>query len=350
MFMLPLPATSPEDFATGLAFEYCRTGEAVPVHQARLQLKSFKGALERLLDNGMVRAFGKKLFPGMLVFQSLREADVRIFAIESAEMVFSALFTLYAEKGPGLYSRAEILSATVQPESQFSSRRIRVGMLIVSEFRNYVEEAYPNVKEAGEAIESLLISDHMSEYQSFAQAWQEELQRREFAKLRERRSDKTVFVSCGQVTDAERQLGKSICKLVEELTPFRAYFAENQTSLEALTENILTRLNNCVAFIAVMHPRGDVRGIDDEQRTRGSVWVEQEIAICAFIVQVLKKHLKVAAYIHRSIFREGMRSQLHLNPVLFDSNEDVLSDLRLRLGEWSTETATAHEAAATPSR
>ena len=144
----------------------------------------------------------------------------------------------------------------------------------------------------------------------------------------------TVFISCGQLTDSERALGREVCKLVEKLTPYKAYFADAQSSLDALTENVLSRLNQCVGFIAILHARGEVTLPSGIKHTRGSVWVEQEIAIAAFIAQVLKTPIKVAAYISRSIKREGMREQLHLNPVLFGDDREVLDSLRSLLPTW----------------
>jgi hypothetical protein len=73
-----------------------------------------------------------------------------------------------------------------------------------------------------------------------------------------------------------------------------AYFAEQQNTLEGLTSNILSSLERCVGFVAVAHHRGKVTRPDGEI-VRASVWVEQEIAIAAFIQHALKrKQLRVA--------------------------------------------------------
>jgi hypothetical protein len=146
----------------------------------------------------------------------------------------------------------------------------------------------------------------------------------------------TVFISCGQFTDEEKQLGAGICRLVEELTPFRAYFAENQTSLEGLTKNILEALSESVGLIAVLHPRGTVSYASGGSHTRASVWVEQEIAIAAYLSQIVGRNLNTAAFVHESVAREGMRDQLLLNPRKFKTNSDVLDHLRGVLPGWST--------------
>jgi len=67
-----------------------------------------------------------------------------------------------------------------------------------------------------------------------------------------------VFISCGQVTEDEKPLGNLICKLAEELTPLKPYFAEYQSSLEGLSKNILAALDQSIGLIAVLHPRGKV--------------------------------------------------------------------------------------------
>ena len=147
-------------------------------------------------------------------------------------------------------------------------------------------------------------------------------------------ADKFVFISCGQASEEERSLGRAIARLVEDLTPFKAYLAQNQSSLEGLTENILGALNDCVGIIVVMHPRGRVKGLQGAQFTRGSIWIEQEIAIAAFLTQVLHKRMKVAAFIHKDVQREGMRDELQLNPTLFESNEHILMNLLEILSRW----------------
>src|SRR5271156_1193675 len=73
---------------------------------------------------------------------------------------------------------------------------------------------------------------------------------------------KTVFISCGQYARDEKELGKLACGLVEEITPFKAYFAEYQTTLKALSENVLSRLYESVGLIAIMHHRGGIEGRD----------------------------------------------------------------------------------------
>lgn len=144
----------------------------------------------------------------------------------------------------------------------------------------------------------------------------------------------TIFISCGQFTSEERKLGSDCCKLVEELTGCRAYFADNQTSLQGLTTNILSELDRAAGLVVVMHRRGAVTFPNGSTLTRASVWIEQEIAIAAFLSQVLNRELRVTAYIHEDIALEGMRDKLQLNPIRFKNNCEVLEHLRKLLPTW----------------
>jgi len=136
---------------------------------------------------------------------------------------------------------------------------------------------------------------------------------------------RTVFISCGQSSELERELGRNIATRVSQITPFIGYFAQNQQSLDGLTSDIFNAIHNSAGFIAVMHRRDLLPNGQGE--FRGSVWVEQEIAIAAFIVQSLGLKLPSRAYVQRGIRREGVRGYILLNPIEFETSEEVLLDL-----------------------
>jgi hypothetical protein len=139
-----------------------------------------------------------------------------------------------------------------------------------------------------------------------------------------------VFISCGQFTPEEINLGQDLAAAVAELTEFEGYFAQNQSTLEGLSQHILGALNRCCGFVAVMHQRGTVQTVHGEH-VRGSVWVEQEIAIAAFLQQAQKRNLAVAVYLKKGIKREGIRDQLLLGGVEFESEAEVLKDLKTKI-------------------
>lgn len=139
-----------------------------------------------------------------------------------------------------------------------------------------------------------------------------------------------IFISCGQFTAEERFLGQALADTVDELTPYQGYFAQNESSLEGLSRNVFGALNKCVGLVAVMHHRGNV-STPQGQHLRGSVWIEQEIAIAAFLTQAEGRDIPVVLYLQEGISLEGVRQQLHLNPVTFRNSGEVLSDFRQRI-------------------
>lgn len=85
----------------------------------------------------------------------------------------------------------------------------------------------------------------------------------------------------------------------------------------------------------MMHRRGEVHIGGTLVGTRGSVFIEQEIAIASFIQQLLGEKLSVAAFIEKGILLEGMREHIPFNPEVFESNGEVLARLREILPAWS---------------
>lgn len=142
-----------------------------------------------------------------------------------------------------------------------------------------------------------------------------------------------VFISCGQFTEEEKHLGNQVVALVSELTPFKPYFAEEQSSLEGLTKHVFGALNRSIGFIGIMHHRGTV-STPAGSRIRASVWIEQEIAIAAFLRETLGRNIYVAAYMQQGISLEGVREKLLLNAKTFTTDESVLGDLRRVLPLW----------------
>ena len=141
----------------------------------------------------------------------------------------------------------------------------------------------------------------------------------------------SIFISCGQFTEAEKRLGRDIAELVKKLTSFESFFAEEVQDLSGLDSNILNALRDCVGFITVLHPRGV---IVRPEHIRASVWIEQEIAIATYIQRVEKRSLPIIAFKHVSVGREGIRDLLQLNPIEFANEADVLAALPARLEKW----------------
>lgn len=146
---------------------------------------------------------------------------------------------------------------------------------------------------------------------------------------------RSIFISCGQFTAAEKTLGLRIAQMVKDLTNIEPFFAEEVQDLNGLHDNILNALHDCVAFIVVLHPRGTISRPDGSKLVRASVWIEQEIGIATYIQRVEKRVLPIIAFKHSSVGREGIRELLQLNPIEFTDDGEVLAALPKRLQSWS---------------
>jgi hypothetical protein len=144
----------------------------------------------------------------------------------------------------------------------------------------------------------------------------------------------TVFISCGQFTETEKRLGRQIAEMVKTIAGLEPFFAENVQDLNGLDDNILKALRDCAGFIVVLHPRGTIRRPDHIALTRASVWIEQEIAIATYVQRVEKRELRIAAFKHWEVDREGLRELLHLNPTTFTNESEVLVALSEQLAGW----------------
>jgi hypothetical protein len=104
--------------------------------------------------------------------------------------------------------------------------------------------------------------------------------------------------------------------------------------LNGLDSNILNALRDCSRLITVLHPRGNIARPDGSTQTRASVWIEQEIAIATYIQRAEKRSLPVIAFIHKSVGREGIMDLLHLNPIPFTEEAEILGALPELLRDW----------------
>lgn len=147
---------------------------------------------------------------------------------------------------------------------------------------------------------------------------------------------KLIFISCGQYSQDEKDLGLKIVEIIRENPNFEAFYAENQCDLRGLSQNIFKKLHEAVGFIAIMHHRGKLQ-MPEKEIIRASVWIEQEIAIASFIEEILQKKIKVIAFIQEGIHLEGVRTLLMLNPYKFTKSEEVSAKVKEILPVWARE-------------
>lgn len=143
---------------------------------------------------------------------------------------------------------------------------------------------------------------------------------------------KLIFVSCGQLTDDEKNIGNAIKNLIDSTDDFKAYFAESVHELKTLAPHVFEALYRCSGAIIFLHGRGSVT---DHQRKkwgiRSSVWINQEIAILAFRGFLENRPLPILAFKEsKNIKLEGAMTSFIINPHLLVDTNDTIS----KIDEW----------------
>lgn len=146
-------------------------------------------------------------------------------------------------------------------------------------------------------------------------------------------SKSLIFVSCGQLTEAEKTLG-ALLKVVIDGTPgFEAYFAETVHDFEALARHVLDGLRRCAGAVIVLQDRGIVlRGDGGEWGHPSSVWVNQELAILAYRQFFEARKIPVLAFADPNVKLEGAMTSLIVNARPLGSAQDVASAVLAWLG------------------
>lgn len=138
-----------------------------------------------------------------------------------------------------------------------------------------------------------------------------------------------VFVSCGQLTDAEKTVGTLLKTVIDGTPDFEAYFAETVQDLEALGIHIFGALQRCVGAVVVMHDRGVVLQSDGiEWGHRSSVWVNQELAILAYRQFSEGTRIPILAFADPRVKLEGAMTNLIVNARPLSPLQDLEASVR----------------------
>ena len=142
-------------------------------------------------------------------------------------------------------------------------------------------------------------------------------------------TDKLIFISCGQQTDEEKNLGTSVKELVDSIPGYKAYFAEYVQNLDALAKNVFDGLRKCSGLIYFLHERGLVMTESKKEwGYRSSVWVNQEIAILAYRKQFEGIDIPVLIFNDDKIRLEGAMTSLIVNPKPMGSESEILKTIK----------------------
>lgn len=137
---------------------------------------------------------------------------------------------------------------------------------------------------------------------------------------------KLIFISCGQRTRKERAIGFALKKLIDSKDGFKAFFAEETADVSPLTTDIFQNLAQCSGAIFILHPREYIgRG-----KRRASLWIEQEIAILAFLRDRENLRVPVLSFKDPKVKLDGVSSSLILNARATLNSREILQ----AVDEW----------------
>lgn len=131
-----------------------------------------------------------------------------------------------------------------------------------------------------------------------------------------------VFISCGQAEKREITIGKSVEEYFKK-KGFETYFAEEVHSSEGLTGNIFKFLNQSEYFVFV-----DFRREKLEAEHRGSLFVNQEIAIATFL------NMPMIGFVEKGVKLEGILKYQICNPIPFEDGTEILKSLKTLTENW----------------
>lgn len=132
-------------------------------------------------------------------------------------------------------------------------------------------------------------------------------------------SNGLIFIACGQLTDREKTLGLSIEKLLKKYN-VDTFFAEIAHDLEDLNSHIFKNIDSGTGFVAILHRRNKIDG----SKFDTSVWINQEIAIAAFL-KFKGKEIPSLILLEEGAEQEGLIKYTIANPLQFKSDEEALS-------------------------
>jgi hypothetical protein len=132
-----------------------------------------------------------------------------------------------------------------------------------------------------------------------------------------------VFISCGQRTDREKNIGMEVDRYFKE-RGFDTYFAEKVHSPEALTEHIFTYLKESEYFVFIDFKREKI----NENQYRGSLFVNQEIGISTFL------KIPGIGFHEKKVEREGILKFQIYNAFPFEDGTEIIAKLRDETSNW----------------
>ncbi|MCE5308862.1 MAG: hypothetical protein LLG20_14585 [Acidobacteriales bacterium] len=139
-------------------------------------------------------------------------------------------------------------------------------------------------------------------------------------------SDRLIFVSCGQRTPGEKQLGLGVKAAIDSHEGFSAYFADAVQSLTTLGNHVFDALRRCTGAVAFLHSRGN---------GSSSMWINQELAVLAYRQFFESAEIPILVFKEDSVRLEGAMSAFIVNAKPLIDEEAVIAEV----STWLTDKA-----------
>src|ERR1022692_1901480 len=138
--------------------------------------------------------------------------------------------------------------------------------------------------------------------------------------------NRLIFVSCGQLTPAEKQLGARVKGAIDSHEGFESYLAAEVQNLAALGNHVFEALRRCAGAVVLLHARGD---------GSSSMWINQELAVLAYRQFFESAEIPIIVFKEDSVRLEGAMSTFIVNAKPLGDEGAVIAEVR----HWLTEKA-----------
>lgn len=149
-------------------------------------------------------------------------------------------------------------------------------------------------------------------------------------------SERLIFVSCGQQTPEEAQLGRMVEQEINCHPGFRAYFADSVQSLAALGDHVFDALRRCAGAVVLLHER---------QAGRSSMWINQELAILAYRQFFESREIPILVFKHENVLLEGAMTAFIVNAKPLSAEQAVVDEVHRWIADKAAKSPPDEQAA-----
>jgi len=139
-------------------------------------------------------------------------------------------------------------------------------------------------------------------------------------------SDRLIFVSCGQRTPTEKQLGRRVQAAIDRHDGFKAYLADEVQSLASLGSHIFDALRRCAGAVVFLHTR---------EGGSSSMWINQELAVLAYRQFFEAVEIPIMVFKEDSVKLEGAMSAFIVNAKPLVDEDAIIAEVQ----RWLTDKA-----------